>query len=130
MPGMTDLAAFIRSLPKAELHVHLEGCITPEQLVALGRRNGIDTFESVEAARAAYDVSTLDDFLEIFAMASAVLLHAEDFAEVASAYFDSVAAEGVRTQRTSSVVPARNAPSASSHAWDLAASSALAGRTL
>ena len=96
MSGMTDFAAFIRSLPKAELHVHLEGCVTPEQLVAIGRRNGIDRFESVEAARAAYDVSSLDDFLKIFAKASEVLLHADDFAEVAFEYFHMAAADGVR----------------------------------
>ena len=93
---MSDLATFIRSLPKAELHVHLEGCITPEQLVAIGRRNGVDLFESVDAARAAYEVSSLEDFLKIFAKASKVLLHADDFAEVASTYFDNAAADGVR----------------------------------
>lgn len=94
--GMTDLAGFLRSLPKAELHVHLEGCITPGQLVAIGRRNGAAPFESVDAARAAYAVSNLDGFLASFAKASEVLLHAGDFAEVASAYFDRAAAEGVR----------------------------------
>jgi adenine deaminase len=93
---MTDLAAFIHSLPKAELHVHLEGCITPEQVVAIGRRNGVGLFERVEAARAAYDVPSLDSFLQSFAKASEVLLLADDFAEVASAYFDSAVAEGVR----------------------------------
>lgn len=93
---MIDLAAFIRALPKAELHVHLEGCVTPEQVVRIGRRNGVDVFESVDAARAAYDVSSLGDFLVSFAKATAVLVHADDFAEVASGYFDKAAAEGVR----------------------------------
>ncbi|TWI62576.1 adenosine deaminase [Pseudoduganella lurida] len=76
--------------------MHLEGCVTPEQVIATGRRNGVDPFASVDAARVAYDVASLDDFLEIYAKAATVLLHAEDFAEVASAYFDSAVAEGVR----------------------------------
>lgn len=93
---MSNLSNFFRSLPKAELHVHLEGCVTPEQVVAIGKRNGVNVFESVEAARAAYDVSSLNDFLKIFTKASEVLLKENDFAEVASAYFDSVVVEGVR----------------------------------
>lgn len=93
---MTDIAALIHLLPKAELHVHLEGCITPKHLVSIGRRNDVSLFESVEAAAAAYNVSTLDEFLGIFAKASEVLLYPDDFAEVATAYFDTAAANGVR----------------------------------
>lgn len=93
---MTELSTFIRSLPKAELHVHLEGCVTHEQVLAIGRRNGVAPFENVDAVRAAYAVSSLDGFLESFAKASEVLLHAADFAEVASAYFDRAATDGVR----------------------------------
>jgi len=93
---MTNLADLICSMPKAELHVHLEGCITPEQAIAIGKRNGVDLFESLEAALSAYSVSCLEEFLEIFVKVSEVLLHVEDFAEVASAYFDSAAAQGVR----------------------------------
>lgn len=80
---MIDLAAFIRTLPKADLHVHLEGASPPNKVVRIGHQNGVDVFESVAVARAAYDVSSLDDFLVIFAKSSEVLLDADESAEVA-----------------------------------------------
>ena len=91
-----DTTAFVRSLPKAELHVHLEGCITPKQVVDMGARNGVVLFDSVEAAQAAYNASSLGGFLKTFAMASSVLLHADDFAELATSYFRDAAEEAVR----------------------------------
>ena len=63
---MTDLSAFIARLPKAELHMHIEGSLEPELMFALAQRNGVEIpFDSVEAVRAAYSFSNLQDFLDI-----------------------------------------------------------------
>lgn len=66
---MTDTAldAFIAGLPKAELHLHIEGSLEPELMFELARRNKVAIpFDSVEAVRAAYDFSNLQDFLDIY----------------------------------------------------------------
>jgi adenosine deaminase len=64
---MTDLSAFIAGLPKAELHMHIEGSLEPELMFALARRNRVDIpFKSVEEVRAAYSFSNLQDFLDIY----------------------------------------------------------------
>ena len=58
------LEDFVRRLPKAELHLHIEGTLEPELMFALAQRNGLPmTYPSVEALRAAYDFSNLQDFL-------------------------------------------------------------------
>ena len=63
---MRDIDAFIAGLPKAELHMHIEGSLEPEMMFALARRNGIAIpFDCVEAIRAAYSFSRLQDFLDI-----------------------------------------------------------------
>jgi adenosine deaminase len=55
---MTDLATFIRGIPKAELHLHIEGSLEPEQMFAFGKRNKVDLpFKSMEEVRAAYAFS-------------------------------------------------------------------------
>lgn len=93
---MTDLAAFIAGLPKAELHMHIEGSLEPELMFALARRNRVDIpFASVEEVRAAYSFSNLQDFLDIYYQGANVLLHEEDFRDLASAYFDRAAADSV-----------------------------------
>jgi adenosine deaminase len=93
---MTDLDSFITGLPKAELHLHIEGSLEPELMFALARRNGVALpFASVEAVRAAYAFSNLQDFLDIYYAGAAVLLTAADFHDLASAYFDRAAADGV-----------------------------------
>lgn len=98
MPLMTDtLETFITGLPKAELHLHIEGSLEPELMFELGRRNRIDLpFKSVEAVRAAYAFSNLQDFLDIYYQGAGVLQTDEDFADMALAYFDRAAADGVR----------------------------------
>jgi adenosine deaminase len=87
---------FIAGLPKAELHIHIEGSLEPEMMFALARRNGIDLpFADVEAVRAAYDFSRLQDFLDLYYQGAAVLLTKQDFHDLALAYFDRAAADGV-----------------------------------
>jgi adenosine deaminase len=92
-----DIEALIAALPKAELHLHIEGSLEPELMFALAERNRVSIpFASVEAVRAAYDFSNLQDFLDIYYAGAAVLLTEEDFRDLATAYFDRAAADNVR----------------------------------
>jgi adenosine deaminase len=93
----TDLSAFIRGLPKAELHLHIEGSLEPELMFELARRNKVDLpFKSLEEVRAAYAFSNLQDFLDIYYQGARVLLTEEDFRDLTMAYFRRVAADGCR----------------------------------
>ncbi len=90
-------ADFIRRLPKAELHLHIEGSLEPEQMFALARRNRVSLpFATVEAVREAYAFSNLQDFLDIYYAGAEVLRTEEDFHDLALAYFRRAAADGVR----------------------------------
>ncbi|PTS87159.1 adenosine deaminase [Caulobacter sp. HMWF009] len=92
---MTDLTAFIRGLPKAELHMHIEGSLEPELMFQLAERNGVVLpFKSVDEIRAAYAFSNLQDFLDIYYQGAGVLITAEDFRDLALAYFTRLAADG------------------------------------
>lgn len=94
---MTDLARFIAGLPKAELHVHIEGTFEPELMYALAQRNGVAfPYDSVEALRAAYRFGNLQDFLDLYYQGMAVLLTEQDFYDLAMAYFRKAAAQNVR----------------------------------
>jgi adenosine deaminase len=93
---MTDHAAFIAGLPKAELHMHIEGSLEPELMFALARRNGVTIpYASVEEVRAAYEFSNLQDFLDIYYAGADVLRTEEDFRDLAAAYFERAAADAV-----------------------------------
>lgn len=93
---MTDLASFVSGLPKAELHLHIEGSLEPEQMFEFARRNRIAIpFASVEELRAAYSFSRLQDFLDIYYQGADVLRTEEDFRDLALAYFDRAAADAV-----------------------------------
>ena len=93
---MADLDAFISGLPKAELHMHIEGSLEPELMFALARRNRVEIpFASVEEVQAAYSFSNLQDFLDIYYQGAAVLRTEEDFRDLAAAYFDRAAADAV-----------------------------------
>lgn len=92
-----DRNAFIAGLPKAELHLHIEGSLEPEMLFALAARNGVAIpFATVDAVRAAYAFSNLQDFLDIYYQGMAVLRTEADFFDLTSAYLARAAADTVR----------------------------------
>jgi adenosine deaminase len=91
------LIDFARRLPKAELHLHIEGSLEPEMLVALAERNKIAIpFKSVEEVRAAYRFSNLQDFLDIYYQGMSVLRTEEDFFDLTMAYLNRARADNVR----------------------------------
>ncbi|WP_404480443.1 adenosine deaminase [Novosphingobium sp. BL-52-GroH] len=93
---MTDLAPFIAGLPKAELHLHIEGSLEPELMFELAQRNQVAIpYASVEEVRAAYAFSNLQDFLDIYYAGADVLRTRADFHDLAMAYFVRAAADGV-----------------------------------
>ena len=93
---MTDLDRFIAGLPKAELHLHIEGTLEPELMFELAKRNGVAIpYATVEDVRAAYAFSNLQDFLDIYYAGAAVLQTRRDFHDLAAAYFARAAADGV-----------------------------------
>ncbi|BAL97282.1 adenosine deaminase [Rubrivivax gelatinosus] len=90
------LPTLLRAMPKAELHVHIEGTLEPELIFRLAERNGVVLpYASVEALRAAYAFSDLQSFLDIYYAGASVLLKEADFFEMAWAYFERAAADGV-----------------------------------
>ncbi len=94
---MTDIARFIQGLPKAELHLHIEGTLEPELMFALAERNGVALpYASVEALRAAYDFGSLQDFLDLYYQGMAVLLQEQDFYDLTWAYLERARAQNVR----------------------------------
>ncbi len=95
---MTDLAtALIDTLPKAELHLHIEGTLEPEMMLALARRNGVELpYDSVDEIRAAYQFDCLQDFLDLYYAGMSVLLTEQDFHDLNWAYLERVHADGLR----------------------------------
>jgi len=91
-----DLLSFIRALPKAELHLHIEGTLEPELMFQLARRNGVALpYADVTEVRAAYAFGDLQSFLDIYYAGAAVLVREADFHDLALAYFRRAAADGV-----------------------------------
>ena len=88
--------AFIDSLPKAELHLHIEGTLEPELKLELARRNGVDIGQStVEQVRDTYQFTDLTSFLAVYYPAMEVLVTEQDFHDLAMDYFRRAAADGV-----------------------------------
>jgi len=91
------LETFIRGIPKAELHVHIEGTLEPELMFSLARRNGIALpWMGVEELRKAYDFHNLQTFLDIYYKGTDVLHHVQDFYDLTWAYFERAARDNVR----------------------------------
>ncbi len=83
-------------MPKAELHVHIEGTLEPEMMLRLARRNNVALpYADVEAIRAAYRFGSLQDFLDIYYVGMSVLVTREDFFDLAYAYLETVARQNV-----------------------------------
>lgn len=95
-PEKNDVQRLIRELPKAELHVHLEGTLEPAHLLALAARNAIALpYASPEAVLAAYDFNDLSSFLKLYYAGMEVLRTEQDFYDLSWAYFERAAAENI-----------------------------------
>src|ERR1700675_2336639 len=91
-----DVESFIRGLPKAELHLHIEGTLEPEMVFELALENGIAlSYSSVEALRRAYDFQNLQSFLDLYYQGANVLRDEGDFHALTSAYLERARAQGV-----------------------------------
>ncbi|MFO1413824.1 MAG: adenosine deaminase [Burkholderiales bacterium] len=94
--GAERLPALLRAMPKAELHLHIEGSLEPELIFALAQRNGVALpYASVDALRAAYAFTDLQSFLDVYYAGASVLITEDDFRDMAMAYFARAAADGV-----------------------------------
>jgi len=90
------LPQLLCEMPKAELHIHIEGSLEPELIFALAERNGVQLpYANVEALRAAYAFTNLQSFLDIYYAGASVLLHEQDFYDMAWAYLQRAAADNV-----------------------------------
>ena len=90
------LPQLLRQMPKAELHIHIEGSLEPELIFQLAQRNNVALpYANVEALRAAYAFTNLQSFLDIYYAGASVLLHEQDFYDMAWAYLQRAAADHV-----------------------------------
>ena len=91
-----QLRAIVRGMPKAELHIHIEGSLEPELIFALAERNGVAlAYESVEHLRSAYAFTDLQSFLDIYYAGASVLLKEQDFYDMTHAYLLRAEADNV-----------------------------------
>ena len=92
-----DTATFVRTMPKVELHLHVEGTLEPEAAFAFAKRNGVSLpYASPEDLRAAYDFADLQSFLDLYHATCSVLLTRRDFYDLTWAYIEHAAEENIR----------------------------------
>ncbi|RNF49669.1 adenosine deaminase [Marinomonas hwangdonensis] len=90
------LVALSKAMPKTELHLHIEGTFEPEQMFAIAQRNQVDLkYHSVDALKAAYQFTNLQDFLDLYYQGMSVLLHEVDFYDLTMAYLHKMHSENV-----------------------------------
>lgn len=88
---------FIKNLPKAELHLHIEGTLEPELLFVLAKRNNIELkYSSVAKLKSAYEFDCLQDFLDIYYQGASVLITERDFYDLTWAYLEKCAEQNIR----------------------------------
>ncbi len=91
-----QLPGLVCGMPKAELHLHIEGSLEPELMFTLAQKNQIKLpFSSVEALRAAYDFEDLQSFLDVYYAGASVLIEEDDFFQMAWAYLQRAATENI-----------------------------------
>jgi len=91
------MESFIKGLPKAELHLHIEGSLEPELMFAIAERNAMTLpFRSISEVRQAYDFSDLQSFLDIYYQGAKVLLHEQDFYDMTWAYLEKAQQDNIR----------------------------------
>ena len=91
------LETFIERLPKAELHIHIEGSLEPEQMFELARRNGLElSFKSVDEVRRAYEFADLQSFLQLYYQGVRALVNERDFYDLSWAYLSKAHSQNVR----------------------------------
>ena len=93
---MMKITDYIKKIPKAELHLHIEGSFEPELMFEIAQRNKVEIpYQSVEEVKKAYQFSCLQDFLDIYYAGASVLLYERDFYDLTMAYFAHCAEENV-----------------------------------
>ena len=93
---MMNITEYIKTIPKAELHLHIEGTFEPELMFEIAQRNKVEIpYQSVEEVKKAYQFSCLQDFLDIYYAGASVLLYEKDFYDLTMAYFKHCAEENV-----------------------------------
>ncbi|HEX8955247.1 MAG TPA: adenosine deaminase [Burkholderiaceae bacterium] len=93
----SPLIELVKAMPKAELHIHIEGSLEPELIFKLARRNGVKlAYPSVDSLKSAYAFTDLQSFLDIYYAGASVLLHEEDFYDMTWAYLKRAKADNVR----------------------------------
>lgn len=97
MKAALSIEQFIRQIPKAELHMHIEGSLEPELMFALAQRNNLKLpYKSIEEVHAAYQFENLQTFLDIYYAGARVLVHEQDFYDLTWAYLQRAAQQNIR----------------------------------